>query len=86
MYDITLTKEALCFYDRADSPLVRKLNHCFQLLSENPYQHPNIKKLTGTLHGRWRFRIGNWRVVYRIEEDNKIVIILVIAHRGSVYE
>ena len=32
-----------------------------------------------------RYRVGDWRVVYDIREEEKQVIILVIAHRSRVY-
>jgi mRNA interferase RelE/StbE len=86
MFEVILTREALRTYRKAETPLVRKLNRSFDILSINPYSHPNIKKLTGTLRGRFRYRVGDWRVVYRIDEKTKQVIILVIAHRSDVYQ
>ncbi len=85
MFEVILTREALRNYLKAEAPLVRKLNRCFDILARYPYSHPNIKKLTGLLRGRFRYRLGDWRVVYRIDEKNKQVIILVIAHRSDVY-
>jgi len=35
---------------------------------------------------QWRIRIGDWRVVYLIDEAVKLVSILRIAHRREVYE
>lgn len=86
MFEVILTQEAMRTYRKVDTPLVRKLNRSFDILADNPYSHPNIKKLTGTLRGRFRYRVGDWRVVYRIDEKTKQVIILVIAHRSDVYQ
>jgi mRNA-degrading endonuclease RelE of RelBE toxin-antitoxin system len=36
------------------------------------------------LAGRLRYRVGDWRVIYRIEDHR--VVILSIAHRREVYE
>ena len=64
MYELVLTRDAQKFYERADSPLARRLNRCFENLGENPYNHPNIKRLRGTLSGYLRFRVipcfGAW--------------------------
>lgn len=41
------------------------------------------------LHGhkdRWRIRVGNYRVVYAIDDGGKVVDITRIAHRKDVYE
>lgn len=51
-------------------------------LSENP--RPNgCKKLIGT--DSWRFRIGEYRIVYSIEDDVLFVEVIRIAHRKDVY-
>lgn len=85
MYEIQLSKKAQRFYENADKPLVRKLNRCFDQLAQNPHQHPNIKQLRGELSGYFRYRIGDWRVVYEINDDQVIVIIAMIAHRRDAY-
>ncbi|MEN6450221.1 MAG: type II toxin-antitoxin system RelE/ParE family toxin [Thermoguttaceae bacterium] len=66
--------------------MARKINRCVANLANNPYAHPRIKRLAGSLRGRFRYRVGDWRVVYRVDERAKRVTVLLIAHRGSVYE
>lgn len=85
MYEVQLSSTAQRFYEKADIPLARRLNRCFEQLQHDPYNHPNIKRLTGKLKGYFRFRIGDWRVVYEIREDNSVVIVVLIAHRREVY-
>jgi mRNA interferase RelE/StbE len=85
MYDLFLTRDAQCFYEDADPVLVRKLNRCFRYLRNDPYDHPNIKRLKGPLAGQFRYRAGDWRVVYRVDEREQRVIVLLIAHRSEVY-
>lgn len=86
MYEVLLTKEAQAFYEKADAPLAKRLNRCFDQLRREPHQHPNIKRLRGPLAGYYRYRVGDWRVVYRVDEDGSLVIILIIAHRSRAYE
>ena len=85
MFEVVLTHEALRTYRKADAVLARKLNRCFDVIARNPFSHPNIKRLSGLLRGRFRYRIGDWRVVYRVDENSAKVIVLVIAHRSDVY-
>lgn len=47
MYKVVLTKKAKNFYANADSILAKKLAKCFEILENNPFQHPNIKSLKG---------------------------------------
>ena len=85
MYELTLTRKAQRFYEQADVSLVERLNRCFEQLSQNPYEHPNIKRLKGLFVGSFRYRIGDWRVIYRVDEENQVITILLIAHRSEVY-
>ncbi|MCK5524378.1 MAG: hypothetical protein KAI83_14700 [Thiomargarita sp.] len=51
MYELRFDKNAENVYKRAEVNLVRRLNRCFDHLRENPYSHPNMKRLSGTLAG-----------------------------------
>jgi mRNA interferase RelE/StbE len=52
-------------------------------LAENP-RPPGSKKLEGAedLH---RVRVGDHRIVYRIEDDVLLVLVVRVAHRSDVY-
>lgn len=43
------------------------------------------KKLRG-YKDLWRIRVGDYRVVYIIDDDHKTVSVTRVAHRGDVYE
>lgn len=85
MYDLVLTREAQKFYERAEPPLVRRLNRCFDRLRQTPYDHPTLKRLTGPLAGYWRCRVGDWRIIYQVDEGNHLITILLIVHRSKAY-
>lgn len=86
MFELILSPEARAFFAAADQPLARKLARCFRQLERDPRRHNNIKRLSGPLAGRLRYRIGDWRVIYRIDDRARQVHVLVIAHRSEVYE
>lgn len=44
------------------------------------------KALTADLSGLWRYRVGDIRIVARIEDHHFIVLVLRVAHRREVYE
>ena len=85
MYRVVLSDSARRFYEAANASLQRRLDRCFAVLAENPHRHPNIKRLKGKLKGYNRYRAGNYRVVYRIDEVGRLVIVALIAHRGQAY-
>ncbi|PSN12641.1 type II toxin-antitoxin system RelE/ParE family toxin [filamentous cyanobacterium CCT1] len=86
MYSVRLVKKAAKFFKSVDSSLARRLAKAFEVLEENPHQHPNIKALKGELAGRYRYRVGDHRIIYRIDDDAAEVIVLLIKHRQDAYE
>jgi mRNA interferase RelE/StbE len=85
MYKLRLDEDAVKAYQKADADLVKRLNRCFEQLQESPWQHPNIKSLSGPLSGLHRYRIGNWRVIFEIDQAEQTVTILQIVHRSKAY-
>ena len=53
-------------------------------LADNP-RPPGARKLSGEMRGAWRVRIGNYRVIYDIDDDTRLVIVLTVAHRREAY-
>lgn len=44
------------------------------------------KPLKGTRSGLWRYRIGDWRAICRIEDNRLVVLVVAIGHRRDIYE
>ncbi|HEY1686173.1 MAG TPA: type II toxin-antitoxin system RelE/ParE family toxin [Tepidisphaeraceae bacterium] len=86
MYKVELSQEAQRFYNRCDRPAAKKLARCFQSLEKNPRQGNNVKALKGRFAGSYRYRIGNLRVVYNINDQSVTVFVITIAKRSDVYE
>ncbi len=61
------------------SKIVEKIKN----LSSDPRPH-GAEKLSG--EDKYRIRQGNYRIVYSIEDDKLIVIIVKIGHRRDVYK
>lgn len=43
------------------------------------------KGLSGDLSGYWRYRIGDWRVVAEIRDDELVIIAIGLGHRPEIY-
>lgn len=55
-------------------------------LAEDPRPR-GARKMRGTgEQEEWRVRVGDYRVVYRLGDEAREVLILAVGHRGSVYE
>jgi len=86
MHEVVLSPEAAAFYAAADPPLAKKLARCFKQLEQTPRRHSNIKRLTGQLAGLFRYRVGDWRVIFSVDDAARKANVLVVAHRSEVYE
>jgi mRNA interferase RelE/StbE len=84
-YRVILTHDVQRFVDRADAPLQRRLRRCFEILRTEPREHPNIALLRGHFAGHYRFRVGDYRVVYWVNEPQRTVVVDEIGHRREVY-
>ena len=73
-------KELEALPDNVLSRVVRRL----EALGENP-RAAGCKKLKG-YKDHWRVRVGDWRVVYIIDDAAKVVSVTRIAHRREVYD
>lgn len=52
--------------------------------TENPRQHG--KPLVANLKGKWRYRIGDYRLICEIHDDELVILALEIGHRKNVYD
>ena len=43
------------------------------------------KPLTGRFAGLWRYRVGDWRVIAKIEDQRVIIIVIEIGNRREIY-
>src|SRR5438093_1233270 len=86
MYKVILAREAERAYAQADAPLARKLARCFEALETDPRAGNNVKRLSGPLAGLYRYRVGDRRVVYAVDDGARTVTVITIAHRREVYD
>ena len=83
-FEVLLMPQALKFYKACPEDLGKRLNKCFEDLENNPFWGPNIKILKGEKR-RYRYRVGDYRVIYAIDKENKKVVVTLIAARPSAY-
>jgi mRNA interferase RelE/StbE len=87
MYRVHLTKRAERGLERvheADHRAYKRLKAAVVSLSSSP-RPPGAIKLKGLSPPAWRLRVGEYRIVYEIDDDELVVIALNVAPRGEVY-
>jgi mRNA interferase RelE/StbE len=69
------------------SSLYSKISeYIYPILRKNPFFGPNIKKLKGEYREIYRFRLGDYRLFYKVEEIKIIVFIIDIENRKNAYK
>ena len=82
-YAITFARSARKELESLDRPLVNRIFPVIESLAQNP-RPAKCKKLSG-VQNRWRIRIGDYRVIYQIIDDDKVVDIVAVRHRREAY-
>lgn len=62
------------------------VEYVYPMLRRNPYFGPNIKRLKGEFSDYYRYRIGDYRLFYKIENEKIMIFIVDIKHRKDAYD
>ncbi len=82
-YSVKLTPAAERQLRKLDAPARRRVQAAIDLLAENPRPPKAIQLLGGA--GEYRVRTGDYRIIYEIEDDQLVVLVLKVGHRRDVY-
>jgi mRNA interferase RelE/StbE len=83
-YSLEIKQPAQRELDAVDDALFARLDRRILALADDP-RPSGCKKLRG-YKNQWRIRVGDWRVVYSVDDAAKVISITRIAHRREVYE
>lgn len=86
-YSVEFTQRALKELkklDRQTATLIlgwvrKNLENC-----ENPRLHG--KALTANRIGEWRYRVGDYRLIAKIDDEKIVILVLNIGHRREIYD
>jgi mRNA interferase RelE/StbE len=83
-YRVTLAPSAARQLRKFDPDVRRRLQAAIELLAIDP-RPPAATQLVGG-SGEWRFRTGNYRIVYEINDNELVVLVLRMGHRREIYD
>jgi mRNA interferase RelE/StbE len=83
-YRVALTSSAEKELKKLSTPLIARIAPRLENLAANP-RPPGCKKLKGG-DKEWRIRVGEYRVVYTIDDAILLVEVTRMRHRSAVYE
>jgi len=81
-YNILILPRAQKELAQLPAKVYEQVRDSIRILSQNPRPHSCLK-LTG--RDGWRVRVGNYRVIYEIDDKQQTVTILHVGHRRDVY-
>ena len=86
MYRVVFVKKAIKELSRIDPVWQQRIKQRIELLAQDPSTlKPNIKKLKGRYSKFAGLRVGNYRIIFKINNDELIILIIRIAHRKEAY-
>ena len=86
MYAIEFLPSAKKELKKLDFVIQKQIKEKIVQLASYPYRlKNNIKPLKGEYSGKFRLRIGSYRVVFRIVKEQVVIIVIRIGHRKEVY-
>ncbi|MCJ7674056.1 MAG: type II toxin-antitoxin system RelE/ParE family toxin [Sedimentisphaerales bacterium] len=83
MYEVYLERAAERDLRRLSADYFRRIIRQIKALSERP-RPVGCRKITGSKND-WRIRIGDYRVIYEIDDRAKVVRVMRVRHRREVY-
>lgn len=82
-YQVRLTPAAQRDLDALDRPVLRRIDAKILALAQDP-RPSGVQKLTGE-GDLYRVRVGDYRILYTIEDAALVVLIVRVRHRSEVY-
>lgn len=82
-YSVVFARSARKELERLGEPLVSRILRRIEVLTLTP-RPEGCRKLQGA-PSLWRIRIGDYRVLYAVDDAQKIVDVIAIRHRSDAY-
>jgi mRNA interferase RelE/StbE len=85
MHQVQFTKEARAALLAMPGNVAATIRGKIDALAADPRgRQPNCRKMAG--RHQYRLRVGDWRVLYRFEDDRLVIMILAVTPRGRAYQ
>jgi len=82
MYEVIIETKVGKQVRRFPKEIVKRISKVLTSLRSDP-RPPNCEKLAGT--DGWRIRVGDYRVLYSIDDESKLITVYKVSHRRDAY-
>lgn len=83
-YHLEITRDAVKTLAKLDKPVRRRLQAAIDKLGDDP-RPIGVVALTGQ-PGYLRRQVGDYRIIYRVDDDRLVVLVIALGHRREIYE
>jgi mRNA interferase RelE/StbE len=83
-YRVELAPAALRQIRKLDPSAKRRVQAAIELLARQPRPQGATRLVGG--EGEWRVRTGDYRIIYEIQDDVLLVLVVAVGHRRDIYE
>ncbi len=84
MFEVKLDRQPEQFLNKCERILFDRIISKLKELKQNPIPH-DAKRIIGYEHPTFRIRIGKYRALYRVNYEEKRIVVVKIDHRERVY-
>ncbi len=85
MYQVEFRPKAAQDFDNLDQVVADRLLKKLRWLAEN-FDSIRPEPLTGPFSGLLKLRVGDYRVVYQVNREKKVLTVRFVGHRREIYD
>ncbi len=86
MYKVSVHKKAAKYYESLNDKAAERINKAIKEICAHPLEGPHVRKMRGNYEGKYRYVVGDLRLIYRVNTESEIVLVEAIGPRGDVYK
>ncbi len=87
MWTVNVTRKTEKLIAKLDSQTKAKIQHFITDILPNLDSPRQIgKALQGDLKGLWRYRVGDYRLIAQIKDNELIILVVELGHRKEIYK
>jgi len=83
-YNVLISHSARKVIKRLDKPTRDRIIKRIKEIQVSPW-NGDIKPIKGCT-GEWRTRVGDWRIIFAVDRDQLVIMILKVSPRGDAYK
>lgn len=86
VWTVEFDKDAFLQFQKLDHAVQKQIDKYLRKVEKAQEPRAFGRPLVGQLSGFWRYRVGDYRLICRIEDKKLVVVILEVEHRKKVYK